>query len=132
MVKRLRLNESHSYDIEQMMNNIEEALYYYDDIQDILVSHNANPNDSGEDGFFSSMTDNDIKEAWKDIKNFLQRRYSAGYEIPTTLIKLFDLQGSKEDFKRTYKDMKYRNDLYAEGFCDAVSMIKVAYGIDID
>ena len=63
MVKRLRLNESRSYTIEQMVNNIEEALYHYDDIQDILLSHNANPNDSGEDGFFSSMTDNDIKKS---------------------------------------------------------------------
>ena len=72
------------------------------------------------------------KKAWKDIKDFLQRRYSAGYEIPTTLIELFDIQWTKEDFKRTYKDMKYRDDLYAEGFCDAVSMIKASYGIDID
>lgn len=115
-----------------MMNNIEEALYYYDDIQDILLSHNANPDDSGEDGFFSSMTDTNIKEAWTDIKDFLQERYSAGDTLPTTLIKLFDLQWGKEDFKRTYKDMKYRNDSYAEGFCDAVSMIKASYGIDID
>lgn len=141
MVKKLHLNESRSYDIEQMMNSIEEALYHYDDIQDILLSHNANPDNSGEDGFFSSMTDNDIKGAWKDIKDFLQIRYSAGYEIPTTLLELFDIQWTKEDFKRTYKDMKYRisgsstrssYDLYAEGFCEAVSMIKAAYGIDID
>lgn len=132
MIKKLRLRESRSYDIKRMMDNIEEALYHYDDIQDILLSHNANPDDSGEDGFFSSMTDINIKEAWTDIKDFLQKRYSAGYEIPTTLIKLFDLQVSKDDFKRTYKDMKYRNDLYAEGFCDAVSMIKASYGIDID
>lgn len=128
---KLHLNESRSHFIEQLMNDIEEALQYYDDVQDILLSHNANPDDSGEDGFFSSMTDADIVGTWNDIKTFLQKRYSTGHEIPSTLVRLFKLEYSKEDFNKTYNDMKHRDDLYAEGFCDAVSLIKEVYGIDL-
>lgn len=70
-----KMNESRSPEIEKMMDFIDDAYYSYEkqgraeEYEDILTKHNASEDDNGPEGYFSTMSDDDIKAAYEELKN---------------------------------------------------------------
>ena len=87
----IKLIESRSSYINKLMDDIDKALSFEDGVEDILRKHHANSDDSGDEGYFSTMSDFDINATWLDIQSMLQKKYSSGYNINSMLIRIFEL-----------------------------------------
>ena len=83
----------------ELMDTI-DTLYHYlgDKIEHILSKHNASTDDSGEEGYFQTMSDDDMRNAFYEIKRFVIDRYSKyNYEeCPTAVIELLELETVNE------------------------------------
>lgn len=70
-----KMNEARSPEIEKMMDFIDAAGEEYDrkdkysEFEAILDKHNASEDDNGPEGYFSTMSDDDIRAAYEELKN---------------------------------------------------------------
>ena len=80
--------------------DIIDTLYYYlgDNIKYILDKHNASADDSGKEGYLQTMSDDDMRNAFYEIKRFVIDKYSEyNYEeCPTAVIDLLKLETVNE------------------------------------
>ena len=75
---------------------IYEAYEEYSDypwMEEILIDNNACEDDSKEEGFFSTMSNVDVENAFNEIRAKLEKEYSTdgGKNMPTRLIYGFNL-----------------------------------------
>ena len=138
MIRRMRrMNESRirrPSAVEDMMDDLDNVFgpgIDYSEIDDILDRNNASEDDSGEEGYFATMSNSDIEKAWFEIKEYLQSQFSAGHELDSEACSRFEVEFSKSDIARMYKRYQYRGTAYGEGFCAAVDLMSQALHIDI-
>ena len=101
------------------------------EIDDILDRNNASEDDSGEEGYFATMSNSDIENAWNEVQRYLQSQLLAGHELDSELCDRFKVKLSKSAIAKLYNKYRDLNNKYAEGFCYAADIISLTYGINL-
>lgn len=134
-----KVNEKRSSKIEKEMSDIGHVVgdlagLESSKIEEILIDNNASEDDSGKEGFFSTMSDSDIHNAWVEIKDYIQYRVNLLHgDVDSQAMTLFGCKDTKFDkkaFLKKFHKMTGRNG-FEDGYIEAVNDISTAYNLNI-
>lgn len=72
-LQKIEENNTRSPEITEMMDYIDSCWGKLDEekFEEILMKHNASEDDSSNEGYFSTMTDENIKDCYKELRQIL-------------------------------------------------------------
>lgn len=105
-------------DIQKMIDYISNAYrdMSEDAMEDILIRHNASEDDSGPEGYFQTMSDQDIRDAYQEIHDYIWESNK-----PLTV----------EEIRSKIYKCQSRDSSYNDGYLEAVDDLTRTFNLKI-